>query len=80
MEQHDKQHLQNIDKVEIHEHNHVDLAEVLSQLHIVKMQNNKILVLLENNDNDKVKALAAKLRQSTNSLKKAIAENTSLKT
>lgn len=46
MEQHDKQHLQNIDKVEIHNHNHVDTAELLSQLHILKMQNNKILTFL----------------------------------
>lgn len=50
MEQRDKQHLQNIDKVEIHNHNHVDTEEIISQLHIIKMQNNKIITLLLSSD------------------------------
>lgn len=46
----DKQHLQNIDKVEIHNHNHVDTAEILSLLNVLKMQNKKILERLECNN------------------------------
>lgn len=49
MEQ-DKQHLQNIDKVEIHEH--VDTGEILSLLHTLKMQNNKILHLIQSSEDD----------------------------
>lgn len=41
----DKGHLVNIEKVEInnHYHNHVDTAEILSQLNILKLQNSKIM-------------------------------------
>lgn len=44
----DKGHIVNIEKVEINNiyTNHVDTSEILSQLHIVKMQNNKILSTL----------------------------------
>lgn len=76
----DKGHLVNIEKIEYHYHNHVDTSEILSLLNIIKLQNRKILEEVQDNDNEKVKDLAAKLKQGTDSLKKAIAENTSLKT
>lgn len=37
-------------KIEYHYHNHVDTAEIISQLHIVRMQNHKILSALKDND------------------------------
>lgn len=39
-------------KIEYHYHNHVDVADILSQLHIVKMQNRKILERLDKNEQD----------------------------
>lgn len=42
----DKGHLINIEKVEINNitHNHIDLAEILSLLNIIKSQNHKIIM------------------------------------
>lgn len=39
-------------KIEYHYHNHIDVADILSQLHILKMQNNKILHLIQSSDED----------------------------
>lgn len=83
MEQHDKQHSipPNVDiNIENHYHNHIDTADILSQLHILKMQNKQILQILLSNedDQDRVKALAGKLKESTDKLKAAVAQNTSL--
>lgn len=36
--QNDKQHLVNIEKVEYHFHNHIDLEEVMSQLNTIKLK------------------------------------------
>lgn len=37
-------------KIEYHYHNHVDTAEILSLMQIIKMQNHKILSALKDND------------------------------
>jgi hypothetical protein len=51
-----------IEKVEIHYHNHIDTAEILSTLNIIKLQNTKIM------------ADFAALKTEFDSLKAAIAE------
>lgn len=50
----DKQHLVNIEKVEINNiyTNHVDTSDILSQLQILKMQNKKILEILLSTEDD----------------------------
>lgn len=37
-------------KIEYHYHNHVDLADIYSQLQTIKMQNHKILSLLNDQE------------------------------
>lgn len=39
----DKGHLVNIEKIEYHYHNHIDTAEIISLLNILKLQNKKIM-------------------------------------
>lgn len=50
----DKGHLVNIEKVEINNiyTNHIDTAEILSMLNVLKLQNRKILEKIDNNENE----------------------------
>lgn len=72
----DKQHLVNIEKVEINNiyTNHVDTSDILSQLHTIKMQNNKILnLLLSAEDDEKVREqIMRKLNKVIADLKKTV--------
>lgn len=53
----DKGHLVNIEKVEYNYHNHIDTSEILSQLNILKLQNQKIMA-----SNQELEALVNELK------------------
>lgn len=53
--EHDKQHSippNVVVNIENHYHNHIDTADILSQLHILKMQHKQILTLLLSSEDD----------------------------
>lgn len=59
-------------KIEYHYHNHVDVADILSQLHIVKLQNHKILRLLSDQDEMEREQIMEKLNKAIADLKKTV--------